>query len=348
MKAALTWLLCGVAATLCGPLPAAAGDPEPEPKPAFSVGGLLFGDLYHVPSHHSEAGEDATGLVVRRAYLTFDAEFSEPWFGRLRFEANQSGEFETYTFDADFKDLYIGRRLGRQKLLAGLAPTPTFDLLESIWGLRYLEKTPMDLQGVASRDTGLSLQGPLNAAGTLGYRAMYAAPVDFGNDGNDRERWMGALSWRPAGHGAGRWTVDWYADYEALDGPHDRSIRQVFVAWQSDELRWGLQYSDQDRQDDPPLELASAFLVGAVSERWSLFGRVDRLLEPSPKGDDIPYVPFDPSARATAWWVGAEFRLRPKVALTPNVIVTHYDHNEQGIRPDTDVYLRLTLFVDFE
>lgn len=42
-----------------------------EELPNFSVGGLLFGDFYHVVSHHTEEGEGATGAVIRRGYLTF-------------------------------------------------------------------------------------------------------------------------------------------------------------------------------------------------------------------------------------------------------------------------------------
>jgi hypothetical protein len=312
--------------------------------PVFRTGGLLFGDAYHVPSHHSEAGDGATGLVLRRGYLTFNADFSDSWFGRLRFEVNQSGEFETYDFDTKTKDLYLGRRLGRHKVLVGLASTPTYDVIEAIWGLRYLARTPMDLQGVASRDTGLAIQGPLNAAGTLSYRGMYAAPVDFGGDSNDRERWMGALGWQPAPG----WTVDLYADYEAVDGPRDRSTLQAFVAYQAERWRWGLQYSDQDRQDDPPLELLSAFVVKRINEHASLVGRIDRLLEPSPKGDGISYLPMDPSARATMMFAGVEFQLSSHLALTPNAVATIYDRNDQGLRPDTDIYLRLTLFLDFE
>jgi len=331
--------VCLAASLFCCSLQADGQD-----YPSFRAGGLLFGDLYHVPSHHSEAGDGATGAVLRRGYLTFNADFSEAWFGRLRFELNQSGEFETYDFDAKTKDLYLGRKLGRHKFLLGLSSTPTFDLIESIWGMRYLARTPMDLQGVASRDTGLAVQGPLNASGSLRYRAMYGAAVDFGSDSNDRERWMGALGWQPAEG----WTVDLYADYEALDGPRDRSTRQVFVAYETDRWRWGLQYSDQDRQEDPPLELASGFVVSKFSDRFSGVVRVDRLLEPSPKADDISYLPMDPSARATMMFAGIEFRHSSHLAFTPNVVFTRYDHNAQGMRPDSDVYLRLTLFVDFE
>jgi len=119
-------------------------------RPAFSAGGLLFGDFYYIPANHLQSGEDAAGVVVRRGYFTLDADFSENWFGRARLELNQSGEFETYDFTVQVKDLYTGWKLGRQRLLLGLSPTPTFDLIESIWDFRYLARTPMDLQGAPS------------------------------------------------------------------------------------------------------------------------------------------------------------------------------------------------------
>jgi hypothetical protein len=317
---------------------------DSEEAPWLTTGGLLFGDLYHVPSHHSSEGDGASGFVLRRGYLTFNADLSNNWFGRLRFELNQSGEFETYTFELDFKDLYLGREIGRHRLLFGLAPTLTFDLIEAAWGLRYLARTPMDLQGVASRDTGVRIRGPLNDAGTLRYRAMAGAGIEFGNESGDGRKWMGALTWQPAE----RWTVDLYADYEKLSGPTDRTTLQAFLGYGAERLRWGVQYSNQDREQDPPLELASGFLVADLSPRTSAIGRIDRLLEPSPRGDDIAYLPMDPSARATIYFAGLEFRLHPHFTLTPNAVVTTYDRNDQGMRPETDVYLRLTAFVNFE
>jgi hypothetical protein len=317
---------------------------QDEKNSTFHVGGLLFGDLYHVASFHTDEGEGATGMVLRRGYLTFDAGFSEDLFGRLRFEVNQSGEFETYTFDIDFKDLYLGWNVGRQRLLFGLSPTPAFDLIESFWGFRYLVRTPMDLQGVASRDTGISAKGPLNTSGTLGYRAMVGAGLEFGNETGDGRKAMGALSWKPAP----RWTVDLYADYEILTGPTDRSTLQAFVGYKTDAFRWGVQYSNQDRQEDPPLELASAFVVGRVGKNTTLVGRVDRLIQPSPASNNIAYLPFDPSVPATFFIGGLEFRLSPHLFITPNTVVTTYDRNDQGVRPRTDFYLRVTFFLNLE
>ena len=313
-------------------------------EPSLDIGWLLFGDFYHVPSHHNESGDGATGLVLRRGYLTFDADLGKKTFGRVRFELNQSGKFETYTYSADFKDLYLGWNLGKHKLIAGLTSTVTYDLIESMWGYRSLVRTPLDLQGIPSRDTGVSLKGPLNADGSLGYRAMLGTEIEFGADSSGSTKWSGALTWKPTP----LWTIDLYADFEEFPGPGERSMLQAFVGYKAEYLRWGLQYSNQDRQESPPLELASVFVVRELGESASLIGRIDRLLEPSPRGDNISYLPFDPSAKATMFISGVEFRLRPWLSLTPNMIVTSYDRNDQGVRPKTDLYLRLTLFINFE
>lgn len=310
----------------------------------FRVGGLMFGDVYHVASHHTDEGDGATGAVLRRGYLTFDADFSKSWYGRLRFELNQAGAFETYTFEAGFKDAHLGWKLGRQRLVFGLSPTPTFDLIESVWGLRYLARTPMDLQGVASRDTGVAAQGPVNDSGTLSYRAMAGAGLEFGNESGDGRKWMGALTWKPSPP----WSFDVYLDYEKLRGPTDRSTVQLFVGYRTDNVRWGAQYSNQYRQEDPRLELASAFVVHSLGKSTSLVGRIDRIMEPSPKGDNISYIPFDPTARATFFLGGLEFRATPHLRITPNATVTVYDRNDRGVRPTTDVHLRLTIFLDLE
>jgi len=151
-----------------------------------------------VPSHHLPEGDGSAGLWIRRGYLTFDGDFSDRWFGRLRFELNQSGKFETYTFTLAVKDLYAGLRLGEHTMLFGLSPTPTFDVIEGLWGLRYLARTPLDMQGVASRDTGVAIRGPINEGGSLSYRAMVGAGLEFGNESGDGRKWMGALSWRPS------------------------------------------------------------------------------------------------------------------------------------------------------
>jgi hypothetical protein len=174
------------------------------------------------------------------------------------------------------------------------------------------------------------------------------AGLEFQADSSDSAKWMGAVTWKPAPG----WTVDLYADYEDLRGAGQRSTVQAFLAWQGQDVRWGMQYSNQNRRGDPPIDLASVFLVKNLGQSTSLVGRVDRLLKPSPKGNNIAYLPMDPSASATTFLGGVAFQLLPHVSLTPNTVVTAYDRSDQGDQPRTDprtdIYLRLTLFIDYE
>jgi hypothetical protein len=173
---------------------------------------------------------------------------------------------------------------------------------------------------------------------------MLGAGVEFGSESSDGARWMGALTWTSL---AGL-VVDLYLDYDRNSGPVDRTTVQIFVGKKGESLRWGAQYSHEDRQDDPLLELASGFVAWNMRENLSLIGRVDRIMEPSPKGDNISYIPFDPSARATMLLAAVEYRLSPIFRITPNVIWTTYDRNDQGGNPDDDLHLRVTLFLDLE
>ena len=321
--------------------PAISDDNEAD---AFQLGGLLFGDVYTIPSHHTAAGDGASGFVLRRGYLTANFTLGDAWYGRARIEVNQDGEFESYGFEADFKDIYLARKFGDHELVLGLSPTLTFDLIESVWGARYLMRTPMDLQGVASRDIGVSFKGPLASGGRWGYRAMLSTGVEIGAESGDGRKVMGAVTWKPSES----LYVDFYLDGERLAGPADRTTLQLFAGYKTDARRWGIQYSYQDREDDPRLELASAFFIQSLRDSLNVIGRIDRILEPSPKGDNISYVPFDPTAPATMLLAGLEYRFSPVFRITPNVIWTTYDRDDDGIRPDDDLHLRLTFFLDLE
>lgn len=304
--------------------------------------GLLFGDIYYVQKSHIPEANDIGGAVMRRAYLTFDTKYKKKWFSRIRIEANQSGEYQNYSFEAEVKDLFIGYEARNHKFLAGLSPSRTFDLIEEVWGMRYLMRTPMDLQGVSSRDFGLSAEGLVSSKLNLSYRAMIGTGTIVGNETGDGLKYMGAISWRPNN----RLVVDFYGDYEKLDGEADRTMFQFFVGCKNEELklRWGVQYSHQFREKEPSLELFSAFVVARIYKKLSAVARVDRIMEPSPRGNNIAYIPFDPNSKATMILGGFEIPTGKYFTFTPNIVTILYDKNDDGYKPTTDLSYRLTIF----
>lgn len=305
-------------------------------KPKVTVSALAFGDLFTVLAHHTKESEGAFGPVIRRIYLTLDGVLNKRLTARLRVEGNQCGEFECYGLGFDYKDVWLRLRAGEQKVTFGLQPSPTFDLLEELLGLRYLEKSPLDLQKIASRDKGVAAKGPL--VGAWSYRAMIGTGLESGNKG-DGPKYMMAATYDPDSP----WLVDLFTSYERQPGKADRTTLQAIAFRQTEAWRFSLLYSYQDRQDNPRLEVGSFFAIYELSRRWNLIGRVDRLFEPSPGGEDIDYLPFDPTARATLLIAGAEARITRSFSLIPNVEIIRYDRPDSGgLRPGTDFLLRLT------
>ena len=88
--------------------------------------------------------------------------------------------------------------------------------------------------------------------------------------------------------------------------------------------------------------------VAHFSDKIDLIAQVQLLLQPIVKGNDIAYIPFDPSATATNFVAGIEYRLSDRIFITPNIVYTHYGINPQGVRPEDDLHLRLTFFFNYE
>ena len=157
----------------------------------------------------------------------------------------------------------------------------------------------------------------------------------------DREQRIQRTSKRPVQVRPHQTKADQRAAHQAVEDPlgEDDRVAQVVA---------DVSRESEVRQDDPTLALASGFIVRPMSSKWDAIGRIDRIIEPSPKGDNISYIPFDPSAPATMFLGGFEYRASEHFAVIPNAIVTSYDRNDEGIRPNTDVQLRLTFFLNFE
>ena len=313
-------------------------------SPSIDFGGFFFGDLYHIPSHHTDEGDGASGLVLRRFLVTADSKLSDQWSGRARLEAYHEGAFENYEMTHRVLDLGITRSVGDHQLSGGLIPTITYDVMEAFWGKRYLVRTAPDIQGIAARDVGLKLMGPLSFSDKLTYRIMYGSRATWEADKNPFDKIMAGATWRsPTG-----FLIDAYLDRESRPGPYDRSTVQFLMGKKTEQYSIGLEYTHEDRGEDPDLELATMMAVMKLNGPWSLMGQAHRLLKPSIKGNDIAYIPFDPSAKATNLVAGLEYRVNQHFTVSPNVVWTHYSVNESGERPDDDIHLRLTFYVNFE
>lgn len=269
-------------------IPMAIPDPPPPapPAPPFKISGYVFGDYYYFASNHLSTWEDQQGFWLRRAYFTYDHTISPTITTRLRLEMNSNGKLAGGLLTPYVKDAYLAWTYhGRQKLTLGIQPSLSFDYLESVWGLRHIEKTPLDLyRWDSSRDTGITFSGPINETQTLKYAAQFGN--ESGNSGETDKfkgyRFTSRYETNPG------FTVEGMVAQFERDKNADRTTAQIFAAYRAKKARVGFQYSFQKRRAadgttaaDVDLDIVSGFGVFDLKpQKFTLFARVDRFSDP--------------------------------------------------------------------
>lgn len=329
---------------------------EPVAAPAapaaapYKFSGLVFGDYYGFLKTHLPAWEDQHGLWLRRIYFTYDHTFSPKITTRFRLEANSNGKLQGGSLNPYVKDAYLKWTFsGRQALTLGIQPSLTFDYIEGFWGLRHIEKTPLDLYRVdSSRDTGVTLSGPLNKTQTVKYAAQYGN--ESGNNG-ETDKFKGyrfATRYEPA---LGP-TAEVVVAHFNRDKDADRTLAQIFAGYRAKQGRAGIQYSYQKRRAatgttaaDVNLDIVSGFGVWDIKkQKSSLFVRVDRFSDPCADCSGIDYLPIDTKEAFTTTIAGFEYYIHPSVRVSPNFEYVKYSAPATGTAPKDDVVARLTFY----
>ncbi len=351
----LRWLAPAVIVALSGAVAAAQTPPapaSPSSEAPYKFSGLMFGDFYYFGQSHDPAWEGQQAFWFRRIYFTFDYTFTPKLTTRLRLEANSDGKLEGRSLTPYVKDAYLRwTYYGRQQMTLGIEPSLSIDFVESVWGLRHVEKAPLDLyRWDSSRDTGLTLGGPLNDAGTLSYGVQFGTePSDYAEIGRDKAfraaaRYQGAQGLIVEGMFS-RLGHDWAAS---------RTTAQVLAAYRTKTARAGFVYSRQERPavegstaPDLGLDLFSGFgVVDLKPRKFSAFARVDRYADPCPDCASIDYLPIDTSAAFTMLLAGLEYYIHPSVRFSPNVEWVAYSAPETAgvATPKDDVVWRATFY----
>jgi len=315
---------------------------------AIKISGLAFGDFYWIAANHDENLKDRNGFWFRRLYLTFDKAMTEQLEMRLRFEMNSAGNFTSDNKLEPFaKDAYLRWKFTDQhQTYLGLSPTPTMSVVDSIWSYRFLEKSVLDLQRIgATRDLGVAFRGSVGSGQKVRYHFM------FGNGSNTRgetDRGKGTLA-SLGYYPNDSLILEFYGDYDQRPLQADRNTYYAFLAYKRDWGRLAIQYAHQERKGDSKvdLDLLSFFGFVNVSSKVTLIGRYDRMFDPNPEGADIPYIPFDPTAKFHFFLTGIDWKVTEEFRLLPNIEVVRYDEREDGTRPATDVIPRMTFFYRF-
>ncbi|MGF1669415.1 MAG: hypothetical protein ACFCU6_03130 [Balneolaceae bacterium] len=324
-----------------------------ESKPTHKLSGLIYSDYYFIINNHNEDLEGENGFWARRIYFTYDNKLSENLTARFRLEMNSPGDFTTNAKLEPFvKDLYLNWSINENhSLIGGISSTPTWNLVESVWGYRSLEKSPLDLQKLgSSRDFGIAVQGEFGDSG-IGYHAMLGNGSGTGAETNKFKKYMLSVSWWLTDN----FVVQGYGDYERRNETNTRNTFQALLGYMSDNINIGAMYAAQTRteeisgadDDELTLNIASVFTNMKIVDKWTAILRADRMFDPNPQGPTIDFIPFSDQAESTFLLFGIDFQPVPRVHIIPNIETVFYDKAPDGTRPNSDVIFRTTLYYTF-
>ncbi len=315
--------------------------------------GQVYTDYYWMAQHHNDDIEAKNGFWFRRIYATYEHALSDAFSTRLRLEMNSAGDFTTSAeMIPNVKDAYLKWQNDGHQILAGISSTPTWGLVEDVWGYRSVEKSPLDLYDFgSSRDMGVSFKGNLGPSNKVSYHFF------FGNGNSNRpeidkgKKLMLALGYQPTEHLVVQGYLDWN---DSADNPNetDSQTAQLFASYQSDDLNIGALYAYQHRNplvggSDVNLDLISIFGSMSITSSVNGFLRVDHLFDPYMGGSGNSYIPFAETAESTFLVGGADIKLEDNISLMPNVEAIVYGDPAFGATPDTDIIPRLTLVYEF-
>ena len=316
----------------------------------IKVSGLAYGDFYGIVKNHDEALEGENAFWFRRIYLTFDRKLNKEFAIRIRFETNTAGDFTSKSKMEPFiKDAYIKWSRDKHSILFGISSTPTWGVVEPVWGYRSVERTPLDLNKFgSSRDFGIAFKGAIDEEKKIGYHIMLANGNSTSSEVGKGKKIFASISFSP---GSG-FVLEGYADYDDRPENKRRITLQGFAGLKLDNLRLGLQFVHQARsiarnESDLKLRMVSTFVVTKFNEKFSGFARYDKMFDPNPDGAKISYIPFDPTAKSNFILAGIDFMAGPGVNIIPNIETVIYEKNSSGVTPGPDIIPRLTFAVVF-
>jgi hypothetical protein len=347
--------------------------PQQESESTGKISGYMFGDYYYnilrdstierISNKALSGIKDLQGFQFRRIYFTYDYKISDKFSTRFRLESQTIVGTSSTLFTTIVKDAYMkwNEIFDGSNLIFGIQPPPSFDITEDYWGHRSLEKTIIDLRGIASsRDFGLALRGKIISEGTINYWIMYGNGSVLESEGDKYKRAYAHIDLKPIEnirvicYGDYRFKPDkGYPSLTNQSFKNDALTTDLLVAYREVEIySIGVEsflqvtYNDVVKAEQNVFTVTNRNAVGVSVFGWYRLsdlligvGRYD-FYDPNFSGN------FKGDSR-NYFIAGLSFILHPKVKITPNFLLETYETPVNGVSIDPSLTGRITFYYEF-
>jgi hypothetical protein len=339
-------------------------------KSPYKFTGQFFVDYFYniekdssfQPNSVLTGSKDFQAFQFRRINFTFDYDVSSVLTSRFRIEADQSaltsnGKIGFFVKDAfiKWKNIFKG-----SDLTVGIQPPPSYEIAENFWGFRSVEKTIMDLRGIAaSRDFGISLRGKIDSDAKFNYWALFANNSGTSPESDKYKRYYLNLHFKPVNN----FQVTIYGDFlskSQINDPNSNTIPKatlsnsilttaLFFGYSYQEIfRIGVEGFMSSLQNGikkgsaVPYEMKNKTTLGitffsayVINPTWEAFGRFDYY---------NPNIDADYKGDLRNLFIGGiSYKLDKNVSIIPNVFIETYEKLTNGPEIKSSITGRITL-----
>ena len=341
--------------------------------------GYMFGDYYynigrdssfnHTAPSNAASTSSAPGAKAmqafqfRRIYFTYDNDISEQFTTRFRLEADQgalasstgdvisSGKVAVFVKDAylKWKNIFSG-----SDAIFGVQPTPAFDISETAWGYRSLEKTIMDLRSIVdSRDMGLSLKGKITGDGMLNYWLMLGNGAGTAKPESDKyKRYYAHIQIKPITNLQATLYIDYKDMPNVAAGNHSVTTSALFIGY-TEPFMYNIGVEAFITSQSNQFKPTGGSLGSQNGMGISLFGSYNFIPELAAV---VRYDYYDPNTNSAAnaqgdirnyVVAGLSWKVDKNVSIMPNLLYETYEAPAGHGTPDPSITARLTLYYVF-
>lgn len=335
------------------------------------ISGLVYADYFYnvardtgfVPDRVLSGEKDFQGFSFRRIYLTYDYKISEKFDTRVRLEGHDGANLPNGNFSVLLKDVWLRWKniFDGHDIIFGLQNTPAFEVSESFWRYRSIEKTIMDLRGaVSSRDFGIALKGKIDKNKIFNYWLLIANNSNISPETDKYKRFYGHLHINSSEN----ISATLYADFKAKPDKINPLNTSDMVG--ANDITYGgfLGYMEKNRYSVgvegfltsaenalTVMKNGSIGLENQVKLGISLFGSYDFTKTFGVLGR---YDFYDPNTNTSVKGdamnfiiLGLSFSPDPMVQIIPNIELETYEKTADNRSIDASLTARVTLYYRF-